>query len=70
MDAIMHAGYAFGVYFSVCNVCQVTALRRQARPTSGKVVRKVIIPESIQDSHRPPSGRMYSSGNAAPNGTR
>ncbi|XP_027138646.1 kinesin-like protein KIF21A isoform X7 [Larimichthys crocea] len=49
---------------------EVTALRRQARPTSGKVVRKVIIPESIQDSHRPPSGRMYSSGNAAPNGTR
>ncbi|TKS73916.1 Kinesin-like protein KIF21A [Collichthys lucidus] len=51
-------------------ICTVTALRRQARPTSGKVVRKVIIPESMQDSHRPPSGRMYSSGNAAPNGTR
>ncbi|KAM7002770.1 kinesin-like protein KIF21A isoform 2-T2 [Tautogolabrus adspersus] len=50
---------------------EVTALRRQARPTSGKVVRKVNLPDSAQDSlHRPPSGRMYSSGNAAPNGTR
>ncbi|XP_068580241.1 kinesin-like protein KIF21A isoform X2 [Cebidichthys violaceus] len=46
---------------------EVTALRRQARPTSGKVVRK----EPAQDStYRPPSGRLYSSGNAAPNGTR
>ncbi|XP_037623412.1 kinesin-like protein KIF21A isoform X7 [Sebastes umbrosus] len=46
---------------------EVTALRRQARPTSGKVIRK----EPMQDStHRPPSGRLYSSGNAAPNGTR
>ncbi|XP_045892214.1 kinesin-like protein KIF21A isoform X13 [Micropterus dolomieu] len=50
---------------------EVTALRRQARPTSGKVIRKVNLPETVQDSpHRPPSGRMYSSGNAAPNGTR
>ncbi|XP_032380168.1 kinesin-like protein KIF21A isoform X6 [Etheostoma spectabile] len=50
---------------------EVTALRRQARPTSGKVIRKVNVPESVQDStHRPPSGRLYSSGNAAPNGTR
>ncbi|XP_044048353.1 kinesin-like protein KIF21A isoform X3 [Siniperca chuatsi] len=50
---------------------EVTALRRQARPTSGKVIRKVNLPEAVQDSaHRPPSGRMYSSGNAAPNGTR
>uniref|UniRef100_A0A7N6BHS4 Kinesin motor domain-containing protein n=1 Tax=Anabas testudineus TaxID=64144 RepID=A0A7N6BHS4_ANATE len=50
---------------------EVTALRRQVRPTSGKVIRKVIVPEPAQDSpHRPPSGRMYSSGNAAPNGTR
>ncbi|XP_028285973.1 kinesin-like protein KIF21A isoform X2 [Parambassis ranga] len=48
---------------------EVTALRRQVRPTSGKVIRKV--PEPIQDSpHRPPSGRMYSSSNMAPNGTR
>lgn len=59
------------VHISVCNVCQVTALRRQARPTSGKVVRKVNLPEPVQDSsHRPPSGRMYSSSNSAPNGTR
>nr|XP_043891532.1 kinesin-like protein KIF21A isoform X4 [Solea senegalensis] len=51
---------------------EVTALRRQARPTSGKVIRKVSLPEpAAQDSaHRPPSGRMYSSGNAAPNGNR
>lgn len=59
------------VHISLYNVCQVTALRRQARPTSGKVVRKVNLPEPVQDSsHRPPSGRMYSSGNSAPNGTR
>ncbi|XP_075945723.1 kinesin-like protein KIF21A isoform X6 [Anarhichas minor] len=46
---------------------EVTALRRQARPTSGKVARK----EPVQDStYRTPSGRLYSSGNAAPNGTR
>lgn len=53
-------------------LCQVTALRRQARPTSGKVIRKVNLPEAVQESpHRPPpSGRMYSSGNTAPNGTR
>ncbi|KAK2842677.1 hypothetical protein Q5P01_012877 [Channa striata] len=50
---------------------EVTALRRQVRPTSGKIVRKINLPEPVQDSaHRPPSGRMYSSGNAAPNGTR
>ncbi|KAM9351716.1 kinesin-like protein KIF21A [Symphorus nematophorus] len=50
---------------------EVTALRRQARPTSGKVIRKINLPEPVQDSqHRPPSGRMYSSGNTAPNGTR
>uniref|UniRef100_A0A667YXA4 Kinesin family member 21A n=1 Tax=Myripristis murdjan TaxID=586833 RepID=A0A667YXA4_9TELE len=40
---------------------EVTALRRQVRPTSGKVIRKVNVPEAGQDSHRPPSGRMYSS---------
>ncbi|XP_074533000.1 kinesin-like protein KIF21A isoform X3 [Halichoeres trimaculatus] len=50
---------------------EVTALRRQVRPTSGKVVRKVNLPDPVQDSpHRPPSGRMYSSSNTAPNGTR
>ncbi|KAM4554341.1 kinesin-like protein KIF21A isoform 3-T3 [Fundulus diaphanus] len=49
---------------------EVTALRRQVRPTSGKVVRKVNLPEAAQDSsHRPPSGRMYSSSNTSSNGT-
>ncbi|XP_051917171.1 kinesin-like protein KIF21A isoform X8 [Hippocampus zosterae] len=49
---------------------EVTALRRQARPTSGKVIRKINLPDPNQDSsHRPPSGRMYS-GHGAPNGTR
>ncbi|XP_028304606.1 kinesin-like protein KIF21A isoform X3 [Gouania willdenowi] len=49
---------------------EVTALRRQARPTSGKVIRKVNLPEQQDSPHRSSSGRMYSSGNAAPNGTR
>ncbi|XP_068595809.1 kinesin-like protein KIF21A [Brachionichthys hirsutus] len=50
---------------------EVTALRRQARPTSGKIIRKVNLPEPAPDSsHRPPPGRMYSSASAAPNGTR
>ncbi|XP_019934550.1 kinesin-like protein KIF21A isoform X5 [Paralichthys olivaceus] len=50
---------------------EVTALRRQARPTSGKVIRKVNLSDSAQDSpHRPPSGRMYSSSSTGPNGTR
>ncbi|RVE71276.1 hypothetical protein OJAV_G00050210 [Oryzias javanicus] len=50
---------------------EVTALRRQVRPTSGKVSRRINLPEPVQDSaHRPPSGRMYSPNNAAPNGTR
>uniref|UniRef100_UPI003AB01724 kinesin-like protein KIF21A n=2 Tax=Centroberyx TaxID=88664 RepID=UPI003AB01724 len=49
---------------------EVTALRRQVRPTSGKITRRVNLPEPVLDSHRPPSGRMYSSGNAVPNGTR
>ncbi|KAK5616669.1 Kinesin-like protein kif21a [Crenichthys baileyi] len=49
---------------------EVTALRRQVRPTSGKVVRKVNLPEAAQDStHRPPSGRLYPSSNTASNGT-
>lgn len=52
-----------------CCVSQVTALRRQVRPISGKVTRKVNL-ESNQDfSHRPPAGRTYS-GSGAPNGTR
>ncbi|XP_037834085.1 kinesin-like protein KIF21A isoform X2 [Kryptolebias marmoratus] len=50
---------------------EVTALRRQVRPTSGKVLRKVNLPEPVQDSaHRPPSGHMYSSSSTTPNGTR
>ncbi|XP_061534344.1 kinesin-like protein KIF21A isoform X5 [Phycodurus eques] len=48
---------------------EVTALRRQARPTSGKVIRKINLPDPNQDSaHRPPV-RMYS-GHTAANGTR
>ncbi|XP_060932109.1 kinesin-like protein KIF21A isoform X3 [Limanda limanda] len=50
---------------------EVTALRRQARPTSGKVIRKVNLQEPVQDSsHRPPSGRLYSSSITGPNGNR
>uniref|UniRef100_A0A1A8G354 Kinesin family member 21A n=1 Tax=Nothobranchius korthausae TaxID=1143690 RepID=A0A1A8G354_9TELE len=49
---------------------EVTALRRQVRPTSGKVVRKVNLPEPAQDSLlRPPSGRTYSSSSSATNST-
>lgn len=59
-------------HISLCVCVQVTALRRQVRPTSGKVIRKVNLSEqTVQDStHRPPSGRMYPSGSAAPNGNR
>uniref|UniRef100_A0A8C7VZW3 Kinesin motor domain-containing protein n=1 Tax=Oncorhynchus mykiss TaxID=8022 RepID=A0A8C7VZW3_ONCMY len=44
---------------------EVTALRRQARPMSGKVTsRKVSLPEALQDSsHRPPSGRFEHASN-------
>ncbi|XP_073669362.1 kinesin-like protein KIF21A isoform X2 [Paramisgurnus dabryanus] len=49
---------------------EVTALRRQVRPMSGKVTRKGNVPEPSQDHlHRPPSGRPYP-GSGAPNGTR
>uniref|UniRef100_A0A8B9GYG9 Kinesin family member 21A n=1 Tax=Astyanax mexicanus TaxID=7994 RepID=A0A8B9GYG9_ASTMX len=48
---------------------EVTTLRRQVRPMSGKVNRKVSLPETLSDSaHRPPTGRIHGSG--APNGTR
>lgn len=58
------------VFLPVC-APQVTALRRQVRPTSGRVSRRINHPESVQDStHRPPSGRMYSPNNAPPNSTR
>uniref|UniRef100_A0AAR2L2I9 Kinesin motor domain-containing protein n=1 Tax=Pygocentrus nattereri TaxID=42514 RepID=A0AAR2L2I9_PYGNA len=44
---------------------EVTALRRQVRPMSGKVSRKVNLPEILPDStHRPPSGRTHGSGAA------
>ncbi|KAG7267889.1 hypothetical protein CRUP_033015 [Coryphaenoides rupestris] len=36
---------------------EVTALRRQVRPSSGKVARKVSLPEPLHDpAHRPPPG--------------
>uniref|UniRef100_A0AAZ3QTC7 Kinesin motor domain-containing protein n=1 Tax=Oncorhynchus tshawytscha TaxID=74940 RepID=A0AAZ3QTC7_ONCTS len=42
---------------------EVTALRRQVRPTSGKVNRKVSLPEPLQDpSHRGIPGRPHSAG--------
>jgi len=49
---------------------EVPALRRQARPTSGKGIRKVMTSEPSQDPYRPPAGHMYVLGNTAPNGTR
>uniref|UniRef100_A0A8C1NDA8 Kinesin family member 21A n=1 Tax=Cyprinus carpio TaxID=7962 RepID=A0A8C1NDA8_CYPCA len=49
---------------------EVTALRRQVRPVSGKVTRKLNPPEASQDlSHRAPAGRTYSA-SGAPNGAR
>ncbi|KAM7378053.1 hypothetical protein PAMA_013111 [Pampus argenteus] len=51
---------------------EVTALRRQVRPVSGKVSRKVSLPEPLQDpSHRATPGRLQSSGGASTsNGAR
>ncbi|KAJ8381833.1 hypothetical protein SKAU_G00026110 [Synaphobranchus kaupii] len=50
---------------------EVTALRRQVRPVSGKVNRKVSLPESLQDSsYHPSSGRMYTGTSTPSNGTR
>ncbi|KAB5565626.1 hypothetical protein PHYPO_G00243750 [Pangasianodon hypophthalmus] len=49
---------------------EVTALRRQVRPISGKMNRKVLLPDTVQDSaHRMPSTRTHT-GSGAPNGTR
>ncbi|XP_026059104.1 kinesin-like protein KIF21B isoform X5 [Carassius auratus] len=49
---------------------EVSALRRQVRPISGKVTRKLNLPEASQDlSHRAPAGRTYSTP-GAPNGAR
>uniref|UniRef100_UPI003AAAB3F9 kinesin-like protein KIF21A n=1 Tax=Centroberyx gerrardi TaxID=166262 RepID=UPI003AAAB3F9 len=50
---------------------EVTALRRQVRPTSGKVSRKVSLPEPLQEtSHRGTAGRLQSSGATHANGAR
>ena len=51
--------------------CQVTALRRQVRPVSGKVSRKVSLPEPLQDpSHRATPARMHTYGVSSSNGAR
>nr|XP_046234853.1 kinesin-like protein KIF21A isoform X2 [Scatophagus argus] len=50
---------------------EVTALRRQVRPVSGKVSRKVSLPEPLQEpSHRATPGRMHTSGASPSNGAR
>ncbi|KAA8580012.1 hypothetical protein FQN60_005547 [Etheostoma spectabile] len=50
---------------------EVTALRRQVRPLSGKVSRKISLPEPPQEpSHRATPGRMSTSGASAVNGAR
>ncbi|CAG01175.1 unnamed protein product, partial [Tetraodon nigroviridis] len=46
---------------------EVTALRRQVRPVSGTVSRKVTLPES---SHKPTQGRMSTPGVTSSNGVR
>lgn len=46
---------------------KVTALRRQVRPVSGTVSRKVSLPES---SHKPTQGRMSTPGVTSSNGAR
>lgn len=53
------------------DLCQVTALRRQVRPVSGKVSRKVSLPEPLQEpSHRATPARMHTYGVASSNGAR
>ncbi|XP_061663096.1 kinesin-like protein KIF21A isoform X2 [Syngnathoides biaculeatus] len=50
---------------------EVTALRRQVRPASGKVSRKVSLPDSFPEpSHRSAPGRPHSSGTSTSNGAR
>ncbi|XP_071358295.1 kinesin-like protein KIF21A isoform X2 [Trachinotus anak] len=50
---------------------EVTALRRQVRPVSGKVSRKVGLPEPPQEpSHRATPGRLQTSGASQSNGAR
>uniref|UniRef100_A0A671SGH1 Kinesin-like protein KIF21A n=1 Tax=Sinocyclocheilus anshuiensis TaxID=1608454 RepID=A0A671SGH1_9TELE len=50
---------------------EITALRRQVRPASGKVNRKVSLPEPLQESSpRTAAIRPQTAGATAPNGTR
>ncbi|KAM9467421.1 kinesin-like protein KIF21A isoform 3-T3 [Clarias gariepinus] len=51
---------------------EVTALRRQVRPASGKVSRKISLPEPLQEpAARPGPLRTHTAGSSsAPNGTR
>uniref|UniRef100_A0A7N6A372 Kinesin motor domain-containing protein n=1 Tax=Anabas testudineus TaxID=64144 RepID=A0A7N6A372_ANATE len=51
---------------------RVTALRRQVRPVSGKVNRKVSLPEPLQEPshHRATPGRLQTSGAISSNGAR
>ncbi|XP_053170002.1 kinesin-like protein KIF21A isoform X3 [Scomber japonicus] len=50
---------------------EVTALRRQVRPVSGKMTRKVSLPEPLQEpSHRASLGRLQSSVASPSNGAR
>uniref|UniRef100_A0A665X6F7 Kinesin-like protein KIF21A n=1 Tax=Echeneis naucrates TaxID=173247 RepID=A0A665X6F7_ECHNA len=50
---------------------EVTALRRQVRPVSGKVSRKVSLPEPLQEpAHRTIPGRLQASGASQSNGAR
>ncbi|XP_061523776.1 kinesin-like protein KIF21A isoform X3 [Phycodurus eques] len=50
---------------------EVTALRRQVRPVSGKVSRKVTLPDTFPElSHRSAPGRPHSSGTSTSNGAR
>ncbi|XP_040001792.1 kinesin-like protein KIF21A isoform X2 [Xiphias gladius] len=50
---------------------EVTALRRQVRPMSGKVSRKVSLPEPLQDpTHRATPGRLQTSGASQSDGAR
>ncbi|XP_057711705.1 kinesin-like protein KIF21A isoform X2 [Corythoichthys intestinalis] len=50
---------------------EVTALRRQVRPVSGKMSRKVSVPETLPDPLlRNAPGRSYSSGTSTSNGAR
>nr|XP_033470569.1 kinesin-like protein KIF21A isoform X2 [Epinephelus lanceolatus] len=49
---------------------EVTALRRQVRPTSGKVSRKVSLPDPLQEPHRATPGRMQTSGASPASGAR